>query len=266
MVAVRFDSALYRRAMFAIACAAALLASGTSCAEEADLQLRLAWGGGEPVAWKGSISIGTDAPGVGAIERVAPIGLEPDSALSFLPDTDGVRIDCPTARTYEAVDLYIRAPVSANVVFSVSDGSSDPTVASIPISKLVAGQHTESIDKRGNQLTVERTPGDRLRVDIKREHLIFKPGEPWSVSVEPYVLGSSFPTSASLQTRLFKARSSEKLWADQQSLTIDGSGSVQGASAVTIPVPNEEGVYDLEFSIVRPRQRALIPTLSLIHI
>ena len=272
MVAVQLVSAPRRRVVYAIVFAAALLLPNRCSGDATELRLRLTWGGGEAVAWKGRIGLdhASSADG-GQIKAVTPIGIEPDSAHAFQVEYDaaakvtGIRIDCPTARVHEAVDLQIQGIASGNLNITMSDGSENkPTIVTVPISKLVAGHHVQPIDDRGNRLTIERVPGDRLRIDIQREHLVFAPGEAWTFKVMPHKLGTSFSNSATLQTRLLPARTVNQLWLREQPLTVDESGAVETPALVSISVPHEEGVYDVELTIVRPRQRAFLSSSEVV--
>ena len=46
--------------------------------------------------------------------------------------------------------------------------------------KLVGQPHASPLDEVGNRLMCRAPPGDRLRVDFDREHLVFSPGESFS--------------------------------------------------------------------------------------
>ena len=253
MVAVRQLIALLRLAFSAMIVAAALSCTARA-AEQVDLKIRLAWGGGEAVRWRGRIWLDN-----GTIERAIPIGLDEDSVRTFRALPTAVNIAAHNRRDYEAVDLSVRAPLSANLHVALGAWNrTEPKIIAVPISKLVAGDSTESLDDQGNQLKIQRSPGDRLRVDVQRDHLVFSPGESWELRVRPHRLGTSFPTSAILQVQLFVGRSQTELWSQQQQLTINDSGAIDEKVSVTVPIPDQEGVYDLELAVVRPRARALI--------
>ncbi len=247
-------------------------------AEAVDLRLRFTWGGGEPAVWMGRIWIesgsdnddrrkGTNGPSKSIID-VDPVGQNIASCRTFHHRPTEVTIRSTSTCQNEAVDITIRAAVSANVkvvldrIDALTSASKEPQPVTIPISKLVTGRHTSDLDSEGNRLTVQRVHGDRLRVDIQREHLVFSPREPWTIQVQPHVLGTSFPASATLHATIKRARSMDELWSEHQQFAIDGSGEIQGAATVAVPVPDREGVYDLELSVVRPRPRSLIPVVE----
>jgi hypothetical protein len=228
----------------------------SAAATDAELCLRIAWGGGTAARWQGSISLDD-----GTLVEITSLGIDQDAQHSFLLSDNITQLSAPRPRTYEAVDVTLRAPLNANVIVELSHtGMTKQRTISIPISKLIAGRHTEPLDEQGNRLLIRRAPGDALRVDIQRDHLVFAPNEPWSIRISPHLLGSSFRGSAAIAARLLKGRTDHAIWSTQQELSINKTGTVDRAAELQIPVPEMEGVYDLELQVVRSRTRSLLPS------
>lgn len=261
MVAGRRYPSLFRLCIAAIAVLHALpgMLVGAA-ATDAELRLRFAWGGGTAARWQGRIWLDD-----GAFVDITALGLDQDAERSFRLSDETLEISAPRPRTYEAIDATLRAPLNANVIVELSHtGLTKLQTTSIPLSKLIAGRHTESLDEQGNRLLVHRTPGDTLRVDIQRDHLVFAPNERWSIRISPHLLGTSFRGSAAIAARLLKGRTDQAIWTTQQELSINKTGTVDRATKLQIPIPEVEGVYDLELQVVRSRSRALLTSTETI--
>ena len=245
---------LYIAALALLPALSGLLVSAAS--SDAELRLRFAWGGGTAARWQGRIWLDD-----GAVVGITALGLDQDAQRSFRLSDKALHVSAPRPRTYEAIDATLRAPLEANVIVQLSHtGLTKQQTISIPLSKLIAGRHTEPLDEEGNRLLVHRTPGDMLRVDIQRDHLVFAPNERWSIRISPHLLGTSFRGFAAVAARLLKSRTDQVIWTTQQELSINKTGTVDCATELRIPVPDVEGVYDLNLQIVRGRARRLLPS------
>ncbi len=246
---------------FAIAVLPALLASlGGADAQDKDVRLRFAWGGGTAVRWQGRIGVDD-----GALDEYTALGIDQDAQHSFRWGDKTVKVSAPRPRTYEGIDVVLRAPLNANILVELTHtGLAEPKTISIPLSKLIAGSHAEPLDELGNRLLVRRTPGDMLRVNIQRDHLVFSPQEPWSIRIDPHLLGTSFRGEATLQARLLKGRADQTIWSTQRQLSTSQTGAIDEETELQVPVPEQEGVYDLELQIMRSRSRTILSAAEVV--
>ena len=83
---------------------------------EEELRVRLAWGGGTPRSWQGTIHLTS-----GEITEFIPLGLESDApGAMHLIDSATLAIAPRHPRGYDGVDLLIRAPRDAAFVIELA--------------------------------------------------------------------------------------------------------------------------------------------------
>ena len=171
---------------WALALALAIAMTAPAQAAEVALRLRIAWGGGADRIWSGAVRM----PG-GTLTDVSALGIEADEpAAMWLHDASEVRIRQPSVRGYDGIDLLVRGDTTAKLIIELSsDAALEPQSVEIPFDELIDGVHSSTLDDTGNRLSVTRSPGDRLRVEFDRPHLVFAPGESLEFGVTPALIG-----------------------------------------------------------------------------
>lgn len=226
-----------------------MLAASAVSASDSQVRLRLAWGGGEPLAWQGSIQVSE-----GVLSEVTPLGLEADEPGSMQPQDDRtIRIFPRTARTYDGCDLQIQAPASAKLLVRLSlDGDAARRPLEIPLSKVLQGVVQLDLDDRGNRLLAQRCPGDALRVKFEQSALIFSPQETFEVTVQCNPLDMAAGASYLLAASLTPARADQQLWNQDGEVQVAADGNVTDVS-LRVPLPAAEGVYDIRLALYPKR-------------
>jgi hypothetical protein len=234
-----------------LGCALFLLSSvNIASATELDLRLRLAWGGGEACSWQGLIELSA-----GTLDDVRPLGLEADSpgALHLINDQT-LRVFPRSPRTYDGCDLHIVAPPEAILrVKLYPAGGPAGEVVELPLEKLKQGFHSLNLDQLKNRLLVQRSPGDQLRVKISRDHLIYGPGEKFSCEVIPNALPLAPNTAYILSAAVIEARGGRERNRLDLEIRSDDHGASTVVSQAEMPLPYDEGVYDIVFSVYPKR-------------
>jgi hypothetical protein len=231
-----------------VVCAGLALVPSSARAAELDVRLRIAWGGGEPTAWDGAIQLSA-----GTISEVVPLGFEADGPGSMqLVDGTGIRIHPRTPRSYDGCDLRIKAPADASLLIELSPGGGESMPVELPLAQAPAGVAEFPLDQRQNRLLVQRSPGDALRVTLPRDHLVFEPGEKLELTIEPNPADVAPGAAYLLAAALLVGRSEEQLWNHDQEIKIDASGRAAPVS-LTVPLPPDEGVYDLRLALYPKR-------------
>ncbi len=180
-----------RHTLAASRCAAPLfLAVVATCAlaDDATLRLRIAWGGGAERVWQGAIALDG-----GTLSDVQALGIEADEPGSiWIAGSDRVEIRQRSLRAYDGVDVTVSAARDARLSIHLShEETPDPQSIEVSIGELIDQPYDSDLDDVGNRLSVSRSPGDRLRIEFDREHLVFAPGEPFTFQVEPHLIGAS---------------------------------------------------------------------------
>lgn len=226
-----------------------LCASGWAVEDELDLRLHLAWGGGNERAWSGRLAISA-----GAWSDLRLLGADADSPGSIQLQGQQILIYPRQQKSYDGVEVTVRAPRQAELRLELlPKGELQAQVITVPLEKLLTDYISESLDDRQNRLVVRRAPGDTIRLGLQREHLVFSPGENFLLEPKVYLLGVPEGTNLRAQMQLTSYGQKEILWEDEVRDRADSEGSV-ALPTITVPLPPDEGVYELTFRVTQRRR------------
>jgi hypothetical protein len=225
------------------------LLAAQAAAADIDARLRIAWGGGEARQWQGTIRLSE-----GTLSEVVPLGLEADAPGSMLLiDAACVRVFPRIPRSYDACDLRVQAPENARLIVQMWSGATPAAAAvEVPLATVLRGFSQFDLDDRQNRLFAQRSPGDALRVAFHRDSLVFGPEERFDLEVQPQLPDLTSGASYLLAAALEPARSDEQLWNKDLEVRVDSSGRA-AATAVSVPLPAAEGVYDVRLFLYPKR-------------
>ena len=243
-----------RTAVVAEACRIALgvfflvLALASRALMADDVRVRIAWGGGPDRTWQGTIST-TD----GSLSEPRPLGIEADEPGSMWLEDDPddnhqqtlvVRQRSP--RGYDGVDVLVAAPPGAKlrVQLSTADDPAQTATVEVPLADLSDEFVNKELDNQGNRLLLMRTPGDSLRVRLSRDSLVFAPGEALKFTLTPHALPVARGSRIRVKVQLLG--DGKELWAQQHDLQAGDRAGIP----LEIPLPQEEGVYDVAIAAV----------------
>lgn len=219
-------------------CVCCVAAASSASADEATLQLRIAWGGGVERMWHGSIRVSD-----GELSEIEPLGIEADESGSIWLEDGAIEIRQRSLRAYDGIDVLVTADLEAQLSITLADGESEISKKiEVPLKTLVSQSNATVLDEAGNRLLVSRSPSDRLRISIERQTLIFAPGEMFPFQIEPYLLdqgGAKVRFSAQITSN----PAGQRVWSEEYD-----SGPEGTSTAITIKVPDAEGVYDLSIA------------------
>ncbi|WP_144970350.1 family 10 glycosylhydrolase [Bremerella volcania] len=216
--------------------------------------LRIAWGGSSEKRWRGNISLTA-----GKIRLVHLLGMEADEARAVQPDRGRIEINHLTPRIYDGFDVQIEAPPGAQLTIQLSGSPTDQIAPiSIPVASLLQQPYQAALDDQGSRILVQRAPGDIIRAELYRDHLVFSPQEALRASITGY--RTQFPTGTTVETlvRLRPARSGRSIWEKKFTNTVDVEGKIDLGEAVEVEVPAEEGVYELAITMTEQRLSSLV--------
>lgn len=245
------------RRWFAVAACAVLWLGSTANLSAQDrllehpARVRIAWGGGEATAWSGRIVLEG-----GSLEGIQLLSMEADAPGSiWLENPHTLRIESIRPHPFDGLDVTVAAPKNAAssarlVVELTSAPGSSPLKAEVPLSEALRKPFRTSLDARGNELVVHRSPGDALRIESEEDVLIFSPGEKFSFLLRPFVEEIEPSTSIDVEATLSPARGGETVWKDQQRLPVPVNGDV--STRLQVPLPEQQGVYIVHVKVGRP--------------
>jgi len=254
----RRASTVSRYALVGASVAMLLLAAVAQGAEEVELRLRAAWGGGTPRPWEGRITlegVSGDTPLASGISEVSPLGLSPDEPGSMHVAGATLHISPRTPRDYDGVDFRLRAPRDSTLVVELTtkDQPGPPPRVTIPVAYLIEDLHSSLLDDRGNQLRIRRQPGDQLQVRFDRDNLVFQGGERFDFSVVPHLLGVEPGVSLTCDLALRDSRDADQVWEDTREVRIDARGDAPEIGPFSVPLPDRDGVFDLTITLSKKR-------------
>ena len=246
----RFDFSVALKFAFAVAlifltCPTSLFAAQqdsvrlSAAVEEipSDLKLRFAWGGGIPQMWNSKLTIEN---GTFADSRV--LAITSDAPSTVYKSGNELIINHRIASSYGGVDTAINLSGDTAVRLNLESDSGETFERSWTLQQLVAGVN-ESIDEQQNRISVSRTPGDRIRVNVKRPHLVFEPGETWSFETNLQRCGYA---DQKIVSNFYWKRSNIDLPVSDtpSDFTTDKNGS-SASRTVEVVMPDQEGAHDL---------------------
>ena len=231
-----------------VALAATMAASvwGSNCAlaEVVEARLRFAWGssGSNPQKWSGSVALSD-----GRLVDLQPLGVEADEAAALRLDGRQILVTPLVRRAFDGFDVTIRADEAAKVTVDLRGLPEAPAkTVEFTVAELAKKLQRAPLDDLGGFLIVQRTPGDALRVQFNRGHLVFSPEESFPLTVHPQ-LGDDVGGPATLEAKLYRHNSSDVLW--QTTTAYDPQANAPLPLELT--VPKQEGSYRLRVTLVR---------------
>jgi hypothetical protein len=221
---------------------------------EQPIRIRIAWGGAAAERWTGQVALEG-----GTLSDAQLLGMEADAAATVWLENNELRIDSPSPHLFDGADVTVTAASDARLVVTLATGENGtPVHAQVALADVLKKPYHLPLGDRGNELLIQRAPGDTLRISTNRSSLIFRPGEQFTFDVQPLVEGLDPSTTIDITTTLSPARGGNSLWSHEQRLPVP----VEGPAIATmhVPLPREEGVYEVRLSVARPpgfRQRFL---------
>jgi hypothetical protein len=221
---------------------AALFLSSALLYADDTLRVRIAWGGGAERLWEGTIAVSQ-----GTLSEPRLLGIEADEPGSMWLDGGQLTVRQRTPRAYDGVDVLVTAPMDAKLLVQLTadDDKQRGAQIEVPLADISNEFRNLQLDQRDNHLLVRRTPGDQLRVTMPRDALVFAPGETMTLEVEPHLLPLGGENKLRMKVQLL-AEGQRELWSAHR----DMRTSQLDAIPLQIPLPDDEGVYDVVVSVL----------------
>ena len=228
-----------------------VLCADTIAGEPLDLRLEFHWGLGQAKKkWQGRIKVDN-----GTFDDLKLLGMEADSSGAVLL-SHLVVFNNQTERSYDGMQLHVFGDSDSTLTVELlASGQKEYTTINVRLSDLIErGQREELAD--GNSFFVRRVPDDKIRLlhDRKDESLIFSPDETWTFRVVPHVWPLSLDVPARCDMKLVRVEDGKEVWSQSEKV-VSEQDRVQPLPAIKLPIPPEEGVYDLEIEMVRMTRR-----------
>ncbi len=241
----------------------------TDATNKDSIRLRITWGGGEPRQWSGSVSVSK-----GVFSGAQPLGLTSDAAGSVVLANSQLNINHWTPTNYGGVDVSLSVARDAVLKIDLSsvEEPEQHVIEEVEVAEYLGRAFERELGSTGNRIVIARAPGDQLPVSFQREHLVFSPGEVFEIGVRAnrtaivsqtancrLRLNSNHGGSVGLASRLAAPG-----WNKSLTFELDQQGSTE-EQRVAIPIPTEEGIYQLEIEVALPWQQVALKNKSAIR-
>ena len=229
-----------------VACALAIALSYSSGSaicqgEEVTVRLRFAWGNGAAAKqrWTGQITIEA-----ATLTDLQPLGIEPDEPASLRVAGNRLIVSPRLKRGFDGCDVTVHAEEQAGVRIELrSDEARQPTVVEATLAQLKREQLRMPLDALGSFVLAHRSPGDKLRVIVSRQTLVFQPTETWNLRLEPDLREELAQGPVQLNLQLRAVGNKKILWQTDRLLNPDSTDN--GQLDFDIACPEQEGAYRL---------------------
>jgi hypothetical protein len=224
-----------------------------AAAEEGLVRVRVEWGGGAARVWSGLLEV--DEGRFGAIDGLGVDGEQPGTMWA---DGRVVWIQRRAGRIYDGFDVEIRAGAAAVLRLTLQSRGDPPvrTKFDVPLAELFDGERAVPIGDGGDRVVLRRTPGDALRLETERPHLVFDPGESFAAEVSLNVHApQALETNGRFSWTLSPARGTTVLARGSSTVVIRTNLAEPDRVPFAIRLPRQEGAYDLRFVLESPTLR-----------
>ncbi len=217
-----------------ILCVTWSLAASSCLAEESTVRLRFAWGSttSSKHLWRGEISVDG-----ASLSDLQPLGVEADAPIALRLEDGRLLVDPLIKRGFDGCDVTVRGDEQAMVrVRLQSDQSPQPMVVEAPLAEIANSPIRSPLDQLGSYLLASRCPGDKLRVDLERDHLVFRPGETWSFQLRPDLAAELAEGPIRIDVRLMAGSDLKNiLWQSNRQLTSEMQTAVSSTMRLRAP-------------------------------
>jgi hypothetical protein len=233
-------------------CSALASATRICAADPLDIRVRMTWGEGKRQLWGGSISISE-----GLLSEPRCLGYQADAPNELFLEGQKLHFSQRTPVSFDGLDFRAVGPATATLSVELAPLDDRKAVkrATVRLSEFlpaVSFVRELPLDEHHSRLQLQRAPGDRVRVRLERDTLVFAPGEDVVLEVIPNALG--LPAGAAIHCSIVLSSPVDQgLWKDQHDLRLDADGNLAPLGPIKVPLPMEEGVYDVAISLQQRR-------------
>jgi hypothetical protein len=191
----------------------------------------------------------------GTCSELRYLGADADESATIYLDGAAVMIRQAAPRDYDGFDLQVTAALTSTLQFEIApdEHPEETRRINVPLADLVSGYYHSELDAQGNQLLIQRTAADVLRVAFDRPSLVFAPGEVFEFQLQPHQLGIEDGALLRFHLQLTPARAEQTLWEQQVESTLTTAGLTPALEPIRVTLPSDEGVYDVVVSVYRKK-------------
>lgn len=216
------------------------------------VRLRLRWGGENLPAY-GEVSCSA-----GPLQALTPISMDAESPGGAWLVNGSAQIRQSVPKKYNGFDVTVPYRPGAKIFVQIAEQSdfSAAKRVEIPLSELLAGNKTFQLSESSPsfQCSVNRVPGDSLRVELERDNLVFAPRDMFQCTVRPCIFRlendseTSFNEAGELEYVVYRGRETFEV---HRGLLTNVALNGMLPAQIQFPVPETEGCYDIVLKLRR---------------
>lgn len=218
-------------------------------------RLRIAWGGGKPIQWAGTIEVST-----GHFQHLVNHGVEidPSSVLSSNQPREGIStlhnqisVSQNSAQQYDALDVSLTTSRQAHLKINLVS-IDDPNITfqiDRPIEQFLFKSLNMELDDDGNRGQVRRAPGDVLRIQHQRPTMVFNPNEVFKLSMIPHLLERERSGTFQYSAYVIATDQQQVIHQQEHQVELSEPGQFPIWSDLKIPIPSRPGVYSIALRV-----------------
>ena len=221
---------------------------------------RLVWTGPRH-AWRGQIEVvnPTNPSAPGGITEATSLGLEGDQAAAYSLRQGVLFIHHPSARDYNGYNVSAAGQPGSVIRITLAADDQEPQTFDVNWEDaFFKALQFKVFDAKA---TLKRTSGDFLRLTLNRDNMVYSPGETFTARLTPYKLAAEGITNynpATIKVRLQHARENFEVYEKEYSWIPNAGGDI----LLNIPLPQEEGVYDVVITASCSKLGPILPRVS----
>lgn len=214
--------------------------------------LRIVWGGATAKAWNGTITLSE-----GRFDNLVPLGLGEDDNVAISLSDSMLRVRQLAPTTFNGCDVRVNARLDAVLTLEMTSDDNPPTQwrHQGKVRELIDGLPTFELNGLDQRLAIQRIPGDQIQLEFEQDRLVFQTDEETQVRVLPTVTGFSPSTEGKLRVALIEESSGTRTAAAEISIKADDRGEFPSLEPIVLRIPEKEGVYDWEFTLIENQKR-----------
>lgn len=221
---------------------------------------QIVWTGPAHV-WRGQVEIiNPSNPSLpGMITEATSLGLEADQAAAYSVRQGVLYIHHPSSREYDGYNVTASGRPGSVVRITLAADNQPPKTFDVSWDALFSQPF--QFNAFDSQVTIRRMSGDYLRLELDRDNLVYSPGENFSARLTPYELARGVLTSynpATIKVRLQHSCENYEVYSKEYSWIPETGGDI----LLNIPLPQEEGVYDVIITASCRKVGAILPRVT----
>ncbi len=226
--------------------------------------VRVTWGGGQPRAWSGTITLVDGAGATHPATEWRTLCTEPDAAALAHDEDGGIVVHQPRPLAVDGVEIEVPDVQGWRIVAAIGPaGAAAAARVDVAVADLLVHDVSQPLDGDGNRLLVQPAPGEQLRTTVDGGAAPWLPGQRMRITVSPMLTARVDQAAAlELRLRLSSADDGAEVLAQAKPLAVQPEAAVDEAAAgarratrfdpvrFDVALPPREGAWNADLEVV----------------